>query len=246
MDFTADDAYELLNRADRMDELIRQHWQVMGEIDREHRVKLVVDEWGAWHRDGTAVAPHHLFGSVQTMRDALIAGLTLDTFHRHAGKVVMANVAQLVNCIQTLFLAHEDKFCVTPTYHVFAMYKAHQNAQAVRAEFSAPKLSYRYEGNARQMARLAGSASVQGDRIVVTAVNLSLTEALPARIHLHGVTSAREARATVLAAPDIHAHNKFANPDAVKPRTESAQASGREIRITLPPMSVVKIETLAG
>lgn len=246
VDFTTDDAYELLNRADRMDELIRQHWQVMGEIDREHRVKLVVDEWGAWHRDGTAVAPHHLFGSVQTMRDALIAGLTLDTFHRHAGKVVMANVAQLINCIQTLFLAHEDKFCVTPTYHVFAMYKAHHNAQAVRAEFAAPKLGYRYEGNDRQMSRLAGSASVQGNRIVVTAVNLSLTEALPARIHLHGVAAVREARATVLAAPDIHAHNSFVNPDTVKPRAESAEISGREIRVSLPPMSVVKIETLAG
>jgi alpha-N-arabinofuranosidase len=246
LNFTIEDAYELLARAGRMDELIRQHWQVMGEIDREHRVRLVVDEWGAWHRDGTAVAPHHLFGSIQTLRDALVAGITLDTFHRHADKVAMANVAQLVNCIQTLFLAHEDKFCVTPTYHVFAMYKAHQNARAVRAEFAAPGLSYSYEGAPKQIPRLAGSASVQGNKVTITAVNLSLTEALPARIHLHGAASAKELQAVALTAGDIHAHNSFAQPDAVKPQPWKAEATGPEIRLTLPPMSVVKMETIAG
>ncbi len=78
-----------------------------------------------------------------TLRDALIAGLTLDTFNRHADKVVMANVAQLINTIHSLFIAYEDKFVATPNYHVFEMYAAHQGGQAVRTMFSAPALSYK-------------------------------------------------------------------------------------------------------
>jgi alpha-L-arabinofuranosidase len=126
--------------------------------------------------------------------------------------------------------------------HVFAMYKAHQNARAVRAEFAAPGLSYSYEGAPKQTTRLAGSASVRGHKITTTAVNLSLTEALPARIHLHGAASARELPAVALTAGDIHAHHSFAQPDAVKPQPWKAEATGPEIRLALPPMSVVKIE----
>ncbi|MCS7023797.1 MAG: alpha-L-arabinofuranosidase [Bryobacteraceae bacterium] len=242
LDFTNEDAYDLVRRADRMQELIEQHWQVMGEVDREHRVKLVVDEWGAWHRDGTAVAPHHLFGSVPTMRDALVAALTLDTFHRHANKVAMANVAQLVNCIQTLFLADGDKFCLTPTYHVFALYRAHQNNQAVRAEFLAPKISYRYEGGERQVVRLAGSASLRSDQLVITAVNVSLSDPLEARILVPGANQLDQPQAMVLTTADIHAHNDFQNPDGVRPQAGKVSASGRELRLTLPPMSVVRIQ----
>ena len=76
-----------------MESLINQHWTIMGEYDRQHRVKLVVDEWGAWYKPGSEVAPSHLLGQQSTMRDALLAGLTLDTFNRHADKVAMANVA---------------------------------------------------------------------------------------------------------------------------------------------------------
>ena len=125
-----------------MDGLISGHWAVMGELDRRHRVKLVVDEWGAWYREGSEVHPSHLFGQQSTMRDALLAALTLDTFHRHADKVAMANVAQLVNCLQSLFLAHEDRFLATPTFDVFEMYGAHVGGQSVRTVFSAPRIQY--------------------------------------------------------------------------------------------------------
>lgn len=241
VEFTDTDAYDHFSRADRMESLVTDTWRLMGEIDRNHVVRLVVDEWGAWHPDSTAVAPHHLFGSVQTMRDALIAGLTLDTFHRHADKVAMANVAQLVNCIQTLFLAHEDKFCVTPTWHVFAMYQQHQNGKALRSSFSAPQVGYTKEGKAASAPRLAGSASIAQDTVTITATNLSLTDALPAVVSLHGGT-AREVRGQVLAASDIRAHNNFAQPEAVKPASLQAEIAGTTLRVTLPPMSVVKLE----
>ncbi len=128
--FSNDEWYELLVEADKMDGLISGHWAVMREIDRTHRVKLVVDEWGAWFKQGTEVDPAHLFGQQSTVRDALVSALTLDTFHRHADKVVMANVAQLVNCLQSLFLADEDRFVATPVFHVFEMYGAHVGGRA--------------------------------------------------------------------------------------------------------------------
>ena len=223
-----------------MESIVRQHWDAMGEVDRERRVKLVVDEWGAWHRDTTAVAPHHLFGSVQTMRDALIAGLTLDTFHRHADKIAMANVAQLVNCIQTLFLADGDRFCVTPTYHVFDMYKAHHGAEAVRTEFAAPSIGYTLEGKGRSLVRLAGAASKRDGAVTLTAVNLSHGEPLETSVALDGA-AVKGAQALVLAGPSVQAHNSFAAPDAVKPAELAVRTSGGELRFTMPAASVVKV-----
>ena len=110
VEFSNAEWYEILKEADRMDGLITSHWTVMGEFDPRRRVKLVVDEWGTWYKAGTELNPSHLLGQQNTMRDVLVAGLTLDTFHRHADKVAMANIAQLVNCLQSLFLADGDKF----------------------------------------------------------------------------------------------------------------------------------------
>lgn len=240
LDYTADDAYELFDRANRMEDLITRHWDIMGEYDRQHRVKLVVDEWGAWHLDTTAVAPNHLFGSVPTMRDAVIAALTLDTFHRHADKVAMANAAQLINCIQTLFLADGDRFCVTPTYQVFRMYKDHNNGQSLRTTFAAPEASYTLDGKRHGVVRLAGSASRSGNMLTVTAAHTHLTDTLDTVIHVSG-GAVRSAHATVLMGPDVHAHNDFSRPDAVKPTAIQVEASASELRIRIPAASVIKI-----
>jgi alpha-N-arabinofuranosidase len=241
LDFTNDNAYELLERANRMEDLILRHWSIMDGFDHEHRVKLVIDEWGAWHNDTTAVAPHHLFGSVPTMRDALIAGLTLDTFHRHADKVAMANAAQLVNCIQTLFLADGDKFCVTPTYQVFAMYKDHNNGESLRTLFHAPDVNFSVDGKPQHVVRLAGSASRSGNTLTITAAHTHLTEPLDTSIGISG-GSVKNARAIVLTGPDIHAHNDFSNPDTVKPAAAQVDASGSDLRMRIPPAAVVKIQ----
>ena len=89
------------------------------------RVKLVVDEWGAWYGKGTEIGPQYNLSQQSTMRDALLTGITLDIFQRHADKVAVANVAQSINCIHSLMLAKGDKFTVTPTFHVFQMYLPH-------------------------------------------------------------------------------------------------------------------------
>jgi alpha-N-arabinofuranosidase len=239
--FTNDEWYELLVEADKMDGLITSHWGVMGEIDRRRRVKLVVDEWGAWFKQGTEVDPAHLFGQQSTMRDALVSALTLDTFHRHADKVVMANVAQLVNCLQSLFLADEDRFVATPVFHVFEVYGAHIGGRSVRAEFSSPRITYDRVKEKGSLWGLAGSASVKDKTLTLTVVNPHVGEARETEIAIRGA-SASSVRATTITAPDIHAHNTFDRPREVQPREDKAGAAQSGVLVhRFPPASVTRL-----
>ena len=270
LEYTTDEWYELIARSDRMESLIEQHWAVMGETDPQHRVKLIVDEWGAWHAQHPSLPAGYLFGYPGTLRDALISGLTLDTFNRHADKVVMANVAQLINTIHSLFIAYEDKFVATPNYHVFEMYAAHHNGQAVRALFSAPTVGFKRnppmpppgalaQMSPQQRARLAaeaqsttgtlwslqGSASVNGKQLTLTAVNPHATEAREAEVVVRGA-QVQAGQATTLSSNDIHAHNSFEQPRALVPTAAAVRVQGGAVVHRFPPASVTRLQlTLA-
>jgi alpha-N-arabinofuranosidase len=242
--FDAPQYYELLHEADLMDSFITRQWSVMGEADPRHHVKMVVDEWGAWYTPGTEPFAEALLGQQSTMRDAVLAGLTLDTFNRHADKVGMANVAQLVNNLQALFFAHEDKFCVTPTYHVFDMYTAHKGAQSLRTMLSAPSISYARNNATGTLPGLYCSASMLEKRLTLTVTNPSLDQTREADVGVRGATTTSIASAQVitLATTDVHAHNTFDNPRAVEPRHDQIQASGSKLTHRFPPASVTKVE----
>ena len=240
IDFTVNDWYDLLWKADRMESLIERHWSVMGEVDTEHKVKLVVDEWGAWHSAGTEVDRAFLFGQMPTLRDALISALTLDTFHRQADKLAMANVAQLINNLHCLFLAHEDRFVATTNFHVFEMYQAHQGGQAVRLAALAPPIAFQQGETTAAMWGLAGSASLHGRRLVLTLVNPHVKEAQPAEIVVRGA-SVRSCKVRTLSSPDIHAFNSFDNPHAVMPEDETLTVR-QSLIWTFRPASVTCLE----
>jgi alpha-L-arabinofuranosidase len=190
LNFPVEEWYELLREGDRMETLITRHWSALSQFDPAHRVKLAVDEWGAWYRPGTELRPSHQLGQQNTMRDALLAGLTLDIFQRHAEKVAMSNIAQLVNCLQALFLADGDRFALTPTYHVFEMYAAHQGGESVRTMVSAPRVSHQRAGQPATLWGLNGSASRSGNRVVVTMVNPAATEPRTAELEVRGASHA--------------------------------------------------------
>ena len=128
--FNTDDYYDLLTRASIMEKVVTDHWAAIGNTQEagQPKVKLVVDEWGAWYGKGTSLGPEYNLSQQSTMRDALLTGITLDIFQRHADKVAVACVAQSINCIHSLMLAQGDKFTVTPTFHVFQMYLPHRGA----------------------------------------------------------------------------------------------------------------------
>ncbi len=240
--FTLEQHYELLRDADKMDGFITAHWQTMGQFDRARKVKLVVDEWGAWHKPGSESDPSHTLGQVSTLRDALLAGLTLDTFQRHADKVGMANIAQLVNCLQSLFVAHESKFIVTPNYHVFQMYMDHMGAESVRTEFMAPRVSYQRNGQPATFWGLAGSASRRDKTVTLTVVNPSAADARETTVSVRGAKIA-SAAITTLTAGALDAHNSFDAPDAVPTPKESPVTPGAagDLVVTLPKASVSKL-----
>jgi alpha-N-arabinofuranosidase len=235
------DWYELMREGDKMESLITGHWQVMSEIDRMHVIKLVVDEWGAWYRPGSEVAPTHMLGQMITLRDAVLSASTLDTFNRHPDKVIMANSAQLINCLNSLFLADGDKFVLTPVYHVYQMYAAHQGAQAVRAIFDSPSASYMRDDKPATFWGLKGAASVRGKDLTISVVNPDVSQPREARINLRDSTATSGA-VTTLTGTDIHAHNTFEAPDTVHPQTQELKVSGSEIVYAFPPASVTLLQ----
>jgi alpha-N-arabinofuranosidase len=246
LQFAPIDWYELLRVGGGIEALIDGHWRIMAQTDPAHRVKLVVDEWGSWYRPGSAQTAWDLFEQTPTLRDAVYSAQTLDAFNRHPDKVAMANCAQLVNCLNSPFLAHEDKFCVTPVGHVFAMYAGHQGGTALRADFSAPPVAYDRDGTQATLPSISGAASLRGKTLTISATNAHVSESRSVVVTARGTAIAGGTIAT-LANADIRAHNSFARPDAVVPATSAIVARDGSTRVVLPPASVnVLTLTLTG
>jgi alpha-N-arabinofuranosidase len=237
--------YSLLRDANDMDRLISAHWDIMAEFDPAHKVKLVVDEWGAWHSPGTEPFAEALLGQQCTIGDAVIAGITLDCFNRHADKVGMASIAQLANNLQCLFFAHENRFCLTPTYHVFAMYAAHQSGQSIRSVISTPDIHYTWDDKPATMPGLSSSSSLKGNILTLTVTNPSIDTPKTSEIAIRG-GHVLNISATVLAAANVHAHNSFDNPRSVEPSTNALTVSAAVFQHTFPPASVTKFEVTIG
>jgi len=235
------DWYELMREGDKLEGFIQNHWQIMNEFDPKKRIKLVVDEWGPWYKPGSEIAPTHVIEQMITQRDAVMSAATLDIFNRNPDKVAMANCAQLINCLNSLFLADGDRFLTTPVYHVFRMYAAHQGAQSVRAEFLSPDIGYDRDGQPATFWGLRGAASLRDKDLTISVVNPDVSQPREAEIHLLGAEAA-SGQATVLATEDIHAHNTFDHPDTVKSRTESWSPSGRTVKFTFPAASVTVLQ----
>ncbi len=235
------DWYELLRECDRINQIMNDQWAEMGQYDPQHKVKLVVDEYGPWYREGTELDPTHIFGQQVTVRDALATALTLDAFNRNAEKVSMANCAQLVNNINALFLCHEDRFFSTPNFYVFEMYAPHQGGQSLRTEFVAPDVQYERDGQPASFWGLKGSASRKGKIVTLTMVNSALSSPSETQIALRGAGIAH-VTGTVLAADDMHAHNTFEQPNAVKSAPLNATISGDTANVTIPAASVTRLE----
>jgi alpha-N-arabinofuranosidase len=240
LSFDATDWYELLRQGMMMEQIVTDQWGVLGEFDLKHRVKLVVDEYGPWYRPGSAVDPTHLLGQQVTMRDAVHTAMTLDIFNRHADKVGVAACAQLVNCLNALFLTHEDKFAITPNFHVFDLYAAHQGAEAVRAEFSAPQIHYDRDGMPAQIFGLNGSASRSGKTLTLTVVNPSTDTPRYTEIAVRGGTIV-SAAASILSATDVHAHNTLDHEEVPAPRACELASRDGLVAVVFPPASVSRI-----
>ena len=202
---------EVITKTKEMQTLIDRHWSIIKAYDMdgadkggEYNSKLVIDEWGCWYPDGTGPTnDFHLYEQQSSVRDAVVTAINLNIFNNNADKVKMANVAQLVNNLHCLFLAHEDKCITTPTYHVFDLFKAHQNGIAVKTVADDDNISV--------------SASVKNGVTTVTVANTSCTEDIKISFEALGKAIPKAVYGKIIYNEDIHAHNTFENPDVVKP-----------------------------
>ncbi len=255
-EFTEEQWLELLCRAYVMEGIILGHRTTMDELDPERRIHLIVDEWGAWHPVEPGKPASGLYQQ-NTMRDALVAAITLDVFHRHCDKITMGNIAQLINVLQSLLLVQEDKCIKTPTYHVWQMYVPHRGATAVRLESLSEHISdggaSRDHCRAMYLERsfhglqwITGSASVKDDTLCITLTNNHPSKACDMRITVVG-GQAQEAQVTLLVADDIRAHNTFENPERVKPSApKPVTVEGDTLRMEAPAASVMQILCTLG
>ena len=244
---------ELLSKAYAMEGIITGHRAILDEYDQDRRIKLLMDEWGAWH-PVEAGKPRGGLYQQNTLRDAAVAALSLDVFNTHADKLYMANIAQLINVLQALLLVEDDKCIKTPTYHIFDLYQPHKGATSVRFLSGAEVVSHGEgsEAKCRQcyldnrpfsLRAIEGSASVKDGVLCLTATNTHPTEATEIALTLPGYRLAH-AEVVTLTAGDIHAHNTFDQPDAVHlsvPVTVSATGSDAAPRIMVPAGSVMRV-----
>lgn len=230
-DFDGQEYYKTIRSTLKMEELVTRHSAIMERYDPEHRVGLIVDEWGTWYDVEPGTNPGFLYQQ-NTMRDAVVAGINLNIFNAHSDRIPMANIAQAVNVLQAILLTEGAKTVKTPTYHVFDLYKNHQDADLI---YSHVENEFAEEG----VPALSQSASVKDGAVTVTISNASLTEEYSVDIAA-AFSGIKSAQGRVLAG-EVHEHNTFDEPDRVtiKPLTVSA-ADGRAAAV-IPPCSVAEI-----
>jgi len=229
-----------IQKARHMKELVEKHSAIMDKFDPAKQVALMVDEWGIWTDVEPGTNPGFLYQQ-NSLRDALIAALTLDIFNKHADRVKMANIAQTVNVLQSVILTKGDQIVLTPTYHVFNLYKVHQDATLLPSQLACES----YELDGKKIPAISSSASRDRSGAThVTMSNLDPSKAKRVAVELVGGEFATVSSATVLTAPEFNSYNSFTSPNTVRPVAFSGyeRNSSSQLTVELPPMSIVALE----
>jgi alpha-L-arabinofuranosidase len=234
-DFDEDIWNNTLARALFMEELIQKHGAIMDKFDPEKKIGMVIDEWGTWYDVEPGTNPGFLYQQ-NTLRDALVAALHFHVFHRHADRVSMANIAQTINVLQAMLLTDREKLILTPTYHVFELFKAHQDGTVIPLALETPSATH----SGRELPQVSASASKDISGVITLSLaNTHPSEAIALSCTLDQAIGAVTARC--LTASTINAHNTFEAPDAVAPQpfTEFTKSGDTALNLTLPARSVV-------
>jgi alpha-L-arabinofuranosidase len=237
-EFGEDTYFKAMEACLKMDELIRKHSAIMDKYDPSKKVALVVDEWGIWTDVEPGTNPAFLYQQ-NSLRDALIAGTTLNIFNSHADRVRMAALAQTVNVLQSLILTEKDKMLLTPTYYVFDLYKVHQDAQSLVIQLASP--DYVYGGRRIQAVNASASRDSSG-AIHISLVNLDPTNKITVRAGLPGI-SFSSVSGQVLTSEKFTDINRFDQPGKVKPADfTGARKEGEDVVVEMPAKSIVVLE----
>jgi alpha-N-arabinofuranosidase len=236
--FSEQEYFTTMKRALLMDELVRKHAAIMDKYDPQKRVALIVDEWGGWYDVEPGTNPGFLFQQ-NTMRDAMIAGVTLNIFNNHCDRVRMANLAQVVNVLQAVILTSGEKMILTPTYHVMEMYNVHQDATMIPITVK----SNDYVVGSERLPAVSASASRDSNQVThITLVNIDAHNEQEVTIDTKGAKY-RSITGRVLASGKLQDYNSFEQPEKIKPASfQGATLKGNQLKVKLKPFSVVVLE----
>jgi alpha-N-arabinofuranosidase len=237
-EFGEQDWFQLLKSAWLTEELVRRHATIMDRYDPAKRVAMIVDEWGTWHDVEPGTNPRFLYQQ-NTLRDALVAAVSLDIFNRHAERVRGAQIAQTINVLQAVALTQGEAMLLTPTYHVFDLYQGHQDATLVPLEMQ----SARYSLGDESMPAVSASASRnKAGGLLLTMSNLDPTTKQAVTCELRGAAF-KTVTGRALSAQSMQAHNTFAAPNELRPEPfELARIEGATLTVSLPAKSIVALE----
>ena len=236
LDFDDDYYYMTLKRALFMDEIVTNHSRIMDRYDPKKTVALIVDEWGTWY-DTEPGANMGILFQQNTMRDAVAAAITLNVFNNHCERVKMANIAQMVNVLQAVILTEGEKMLLTPTYHVFDLYKEHQEGTLVESYISASDAGIE---NALVPDLHVSASQNENGVFHITPVNLSSAESIEVSMDIIG--EEREIKGAKILTGDKNAHNTFSSPGSVRIEDFTGfTKTGKSVSFTMPPCSVLSI-----
>lgn len=231
---------QIMKSAWQMEELVTKHSAIMDKYDPKKKIALVVDEWGGWYDVEKGTNPGFLYQQ-NTMRDAMIAGMTLNIFNNHADRVRMANLAQTINVLQAVILTNEEKMILTPTYHVMEMYNVHQDATLLPVKYSSPDYIFGKD--------TIPAISVSASRDKAGAIHISLVNIDPAKtrdlsLNLDGA-AIKQVTGRILVSGKLQDHNSFEQPDKIKPANfTGASMKGNQLNVKMPAASVVVLTLL--
>ncbi len=236
-DFSEAQYFATMKSAIWMDELVTRHSSIMDVYDPAKKIALVVDEWGGWYNVEPGTNPGFLYQQ-NTIRDAMIAGVTLNIFNNHSDRVRAANLAQTINVLQSVILTNEEKLLLTPTYHVMEMYNVHQDATLLPINLK----SNEYQLEEKKLPSVSASASRDQSGLThISLVNIDPKNVQEIAIDLQGMKFT-SVTGRVLTSSKLQDYNSFENPDKIKPTVFKGATLGKDMAVKLPPMSVVVLE----
>lgn len=232
--FGEDDWADVLDLAREMDPMLKRVTAIMDKYDPEKRVPLFVDEWGAWYKPDAASKPGEHHFQQNSLRDAMVAALTFNIFHRHSDRVKMANIAQMVNVLQAILLTDGDKMVLTPTYHLFDLYKPFMNATPFPTSVATPE--YIHGRWHMPMVDVTAAKATDGKTY------LALVNVDPDRAVSVSTLSGKKGTGRILTAEAMNAHNSFEHPDRIKPIPFSGEVQNGRLTFNLPAKSIAVVE----
>ena len=237
-DFTEQQYFATMKSALLMDELVRKHTAIMDKYDPQKKIALIVDEWGGWYDVEPGTNPGFLYQQ-NTMRDAMIAGVTLNIFNNHSDRVRMANLAQTINVLQAVILTDKEKMILTPTYHVLEMYNVHQDATLLPVTVKTNSYSF----NNESLPAVSVSASKDSNGLThISLVNIDMNKTQNVTVQVEGANY-KHISGRILVSQHIQDHNTFDETDKIKPASfTDATLKNNSLQVKLPPASVVVLE----